>query len=291
MPSPAAAAGRTGPTRAGPTWWRRYVTDVVDSVEADSARYVATTEPDRAARRTAVVLLVSAVSLTLISFLGRGRDASWLSSLLEAIGLDSLAADLASHLSTDGNPPFSRLMLWGAVSITGYVLLPVLAIRLVLRERVRDYGLRVRGIARSWKPYAVLFALALPFLVLASFSGDFQAKYPFYDLASAEAWWPYLWLWWAVYAVQFASLEFFFRGFMVHGLKQRLGISAVFVMVVPYAMIHFGKPLPEALAAILGGTVLGFLSLKTGAIWWGVALHVAVAGTMDLLALSQQGGW
>ncbi len=284
QPTPASPAGPA----AAPRWWRRYVTDVVTATEADSAAYQRATPPARSAQRTALVLVVSAVCLTLISFLGRGRDADWLVTGLEWAGLDSLAGDLARHLSSDGNPAFSRLMLWAGVSVVGYVVLPVLAVRLVLRERLRDFGLRVSGVARSWKPYAALFAVALPFILLASLAGEFQARYPFYDLAPAEAWWPYLWLWWAAYALQFAALEFFFRGFMVHGLKQRLGIGAVFVMVVPYTMIHFGKPLPEALAAILGGTILGFLSLKTGAIWWGVALHIAVAGSMDLLALAHQ---
>jgi membrane protease YdiL (CAAX protease family) len=64
---------------------------------------------------------------------------------------------------------------------------------------------------------------------------------------------------------------------------------AVFVMIVPYNMIHFQKPGLEALAAILGGLVLGSLSLKTRSIWWGAMLHLAVAGTMDVLSLVQRG--
>ncbi len=98
-----------------------------------------------------------------------------------------------------------------------------------------------------------------------------------------------MYAWWALYALQFVALEFFFRGFMVHGLKWRLGYAAIFVMVVPYNMIHFGKPLAEAIGAILGGVTLGTLSLKTRSVWWGAALHIAVAATMDLLALWHKG--
>jgi membrane protease YdiL (CAAX protease family) len=60
-------------------------------------------------------------------------------------------------------------------------------------------------------------------------------------------------------------------------------------MIVPYNMIHYGKPMPEALVAIVGGLVLGSLSLKTRSIWWGAALHCAIAATMDLLALWHAG--
>ena len=37
------------------------------------------------------------------------------------------------------------------------------------------------------------------------------------------------------------------------------------------------------------GIILGFMSLKTRSIWLGAAVHVAVALSMDLLALSQKG--
>ena len=54
-------------------------------------------------------------------------------------------------------------------------------------------------------------------------------------------------------------------------------------------MIHFAKPPLEAFSAIIGGTVLGFLSLKTKSVWWGAALHISIAAAMDLLALGQRG--
>jgi uncharacterized protein len=76
----------------------------------------------------------------------------------------------------------------------------------------------------------------------------------------------------------------------VHTLKRDLGAHAVFVAVVPYCMIHFQKPLPEALGAIVAGIILGTLSLRTGSVLGGAAVHVAVALTMDVLALAQKAG-
>jgi hypothetical protein len=60
-------------------------------------------------------------------------------------------------------------------------------------------------------------------------------------------------------------------------------------MVVPYVMIHFSKPYLEACGAIVAGTVLGSLSMKTGSIWAGFLIHSTVAILMDLLALERQG--
>jgi membrane protease YdiL (CAAX protease family) len=60
-------------------------------------------------------------------------------------------------------------------------------------------------------------------------------------------------------------------------------------MLAPYCMIHFGKPWPEAAAALPAGLVLGTLALGTRSIASGVVLHVTVALGMDLMALAQQG--
>lgn len=251
MDEPAAPAlSRT----VGARLWREYVTDVRAGADAR-------VRPGPAAdRRAVVILLTTAVALTCAEFLAR-RDRG----------------------------PLGGLAVWAVVTIGCYVVPPVLVIRVVFGERVRDFGLRVRGIGAHWRPYAVLFAVAFPFVVVASFGEGFQDKYPFLDLAPGESSWPDLPAWWALYWAQFAALEFFFRGFLVHGLAPRFGWTSVFVMVVPYNMIHFDKPMTEALAAIVGGTVLGALSLKTRSIWWGAALHVAIAATMDVCALVHAG--
>ena len=76
---------------------------------------------------------------------------------------------------------------------------------------------------------------------------------------------------------------------MIHGLKHRLGYMAVYVMAVPYNMLHFGKPALEALAAIAGAIVLGSLSLRSRSVWWGAWLHISIAATMDIAALIHKG--
>lgn len=249
-----------------PGWWTTYVTEVTETVETESERYVASTPRRLVAFRTVTVLVVSAVTLLFINTARGGEP--WLSPT---------------------NAEFGHLVRWSLVSIFGYVVLPVLTIKLILKGRIRDFGFRFRGIGSSWKVYLLLYGLSIPFILFASTQANFLDTYPFYTLSPEEAFWPYLWLWWGLYAVQFAALEFFFRGFMVHGLKLRMGVTSVFVMVVPYVMIHFAKPPLEALSAVVGGTVLGYLSLKTNSVWWGAGVHIAIAATMDLLALGSAG--
>ncbi len=76
---------------------------------------------------------------------------------------------------------------------------------------------------------------------------------------------------------------------MLHGLKHRYGHGAIWVMLIPYVMIHFTKPPAEAAGAVSAGTVLGVLSLRSGSILGGVLIHVSVAWMMDLMSLWQRG--
>ena len=123
----------------------------------------------------------------------------------------------------------------------------------------------------------------LPAVIIASHTPSFRHTYPFYRLANRSGF--DLWAWEALYAAQFVSLEFFFRGFILQGLRRALGSNAIFVMIVPYCMIHYGKPLPETLGAIGAGLILGTLAMRTKSIWGGVLIHIGVAMTMDVLAL------
>ena len=124
-------------------------------------------------------------------------------------------------------------------------------------------------------------------VAVVSRSPEFTNYYPFYKGANLS--WADFLGWELMYAAQFFALEFFFRGFFIHGLKDVLGRQAIFAMVVPYVMIHFGKPFPETLGAILAGSVLGLVSLRTGSIAGGVLVHVGVAWTMDLGSLLFRG--
>src|SRR5262249_17138692 len=112
---------------------------------------------------------------------------------------------------------------------------------------------------------------------------DFGSYYPFYKQASRSyADWA---MWEAIYFMQFFALELFFRGWMLAALRPTLGAAAIFVMAVPYCMIHYGKPYLEAHAAIVAGVVLGSLAMRTRSIYAGFLVHITVAFLMDFLAL------
>ncbi|MGK3992211.1 CPBP family glutamic-type intramembrane protease [Sorangium sp. So ce1024] len=269
--------------------WQEYVIDLRDRLDAEAALYRSTTPPGEVSLRIAGVLLTVIGVLTFVRFAGNEHDTRWMVQGLRAVGLDDLAARLHDALNTSPDRRFHQRIVWAVARVTGYLVPTLLVARLVLRDPIRTLGLRVRGTARHMSVYALFFVVMAPVLYIASLSPAFQAKYPYYKLARGEALWPWLWGWEALYAAQFVALEFFYRGFFLHGLRRALGHASIFVMMVPYTMIHFGKPLPETLGSVLAGFILGTVSLKSGSIWGGCAIHVAVATSMDLLSLWHQG--
>jgi hypothetical protein len=180
------------------------------------------------------------------------------------------------------------LSFWVATRALGFVVVPALAIRLLLRQRLREYGLAAQDLPAHLKLYGALFVAVLPLLAVAGLRPEFLAYYPFYRYA-ADSWFDLL-VWEALYAFQFFCVEFFFRGFLLVAPFRSLGSHAVPAAMLPYCMVHFTKPLLEVLGAIPAGLILGVLALHARSIWGGVLLHVAVAWSMDLLAILRTTG-
>src|SRR5258708_23360926 len=103
-----------------------------------------------------VVFVTAAVALSCAHFLSDGTQPGWLESVLRAFGLRGLASRLHDGLLVSQHRDFNQLAFWAVVVITFYVVPAILVIRFVFRERVRDYGLRFRGIGPHVRAYAVL---------------------------------------------------------------------------------------------------------------------------------------
>jgi membrane protease YdiL (CAAX protease family) len=182
-----------------------------------------------------------------------------------------------------------RLVYWAVITILFYLIIPACVIVFIFKEPLNTYGLKQKDMFHFSGVYVLLFICIFPAVFVASFTVDFQNTYPYSSPINLKGKMPYLLVWECFYVVQFFAVEFFYRGFIIHGLKKQLGISSVWVMVPPYCMIHFGKPLPDCVGSIFAGIVLGVMSYRTGSIWLGAAIHIAVALSMDLLSLFHKG--
>ena len=209
--------------------------------------------------------------------------------VLQFVGSDSTYAQLYPPNPQAPDPYWIlRVKAWWVLWILiGSVALPAIVMACQPGNRLRDCNLSFRGFAQHFWIYVLLFVLVSPVIWLVSLTPEFYNYYPMYAQAGRS--WADLLMWEGMYAGQFVAVEFFFRGFLVGGLSRYIGVLAVPVSVMPYMMIHFSKPWPEAAGAIFAGLILGWLASKLKSIWGGVCLHCAVAVSMDLLALSHKG--
>jgi membrane protease YdiL (CAAX protease family) len=266
-----------------PVLWRLF-RDTWKELDDDATKWRAVlAEEGRFDPRPLVALAMCAVILTLQEYYG-GR------AFFDQSIRPALARFDASHpraiklLKYDELYGFSW---WVLARVVGYAVLPFSAWKLFFpQDSLLDMGLRTRGFFKHMWIYGSFLAVVLPILLFVSRQPDFGSYYPFYK-GSSRSWYDLL-LWEAMYFAQFFALEMFFRGFWLGALRRSLGSGAIFAMIVPYCMIHYGKPFLEANGAIVAGIALGSVSMKTKSIYQGFLVHVTVAGLMDWLALSQR---
>lgn len=255
-------------------------------VEVEKQREEYMSENTSLDRKAIWISVITAFSLTMIYYFGRYSN---FRTFLQGLGaVDALkATDNAIYSSASSNLP--ELAYWVMMLFVFYFVVPALVVKLVFKEKLANYGLTFRGAFKDYYLYILMLIVMVPLVLYFSTTKAFQAKYPFVDFNAGYPIMSDLLKWELLYCLQFFALEFFFRGFMLHGLKKRMGFYSIFVMMIPYCMIHFGKPVQETLAAIVAGIVLGCVSLKSGSIVLGCLVHMSVGLAMDVASLWQKG--
>ena len=177
--------------------------------------------------------------------------------------------------------PYYYWFLTGAVVL---LLLPALVVNFGIKQRIRDYGFRLSHGKLGWGLALGAWVLMIPCIILAlQLFPAFQVKYPLCKLAGSR--WQLFIPYELAYGVYMFAWEFFFRGFMLFGLERKFGNNSILIQTIPFAVMHYGKPFPEAIGSIFAGVLLGVVALETRSFIYGAALHWFVAVTMDVLAV------
>ena len=251
----------------------RQILRALDEIDTASPSY--TLSRPAALRRVVWVLACVSVSLLILHYAKFSNNLQLL--------LDSLDPSYWPRLAAAGWLELCGYLWWTLCHFLTFIVVPFLVIVFGFKQSVLDFGWRWNQVSEHWRGYLLLLSPILVFVVMVSFGEDFVNHYPFYDNAG-RSWLDFL-LWELLYMSQFVFLEFFFRGFMLNALRPALGANAIWVMCVPYMMIHLPKLALEATGAILFGLFLGILALQSRSIWGGVLVHAGVALSMDVAAL------
>lgn len=160
-------------------------------------------------------------------------------------------------------------------------LIPMLTVRLGFRESLSEYGLQIG----DWRFGLPVLALGMALFIIISYASSldpaFQAEYPLSRGAGDS--WRHLLVHEAGYGFYYFGFEFLFRGFMLFGLRQKMGDwNAILIQTLASTLIHIGKPFMETLSAILGGIIFGVYVLRCRSIYYQLIWHWTLGTTLNL---------
>lgn len=158
-----------------------------------------------------------------------------------------------------------------------YFMLPLISIGVVLRRNPLDFGLRP-GRYKIWG-FHLLAALPIIFgiIYLLAAGADVQRYYHTKHFNPAN----YM----VDAGIRLFAWEFLFRGFMLFGLKDRLKEAAILVQMIPFALLHLGKPETETISCIVSGIYFGYVCYRGGAFWPAFILHVFINYSIKFLTI------
>ncbi len=174
-------------------------------------------------------------------------------------------------------------LFWFIGDFLSYFVIPVLIIKFFFKERIKDYGISFGDYKTGFKITLIFLVIMLPLVWLASTFPEFNKTYP--HLSSAKESWKIFFVFEAGMFIYMFSWEFIWRGFMLFGLKDKFGYYAVLIQMIPFLILHNGKPAPETFGAIIAGIALGILALRTNSIFYCVLTHMSVMFSIDLISV------
>jgi Type II CAAX prenyl endopeptidase Rce1-like len=165
-----------------------------------------------------------------------------------------------------------------------FIVPAIIALHFYFEGKAKLYFIKK---TKTLAPYLVLLLCMLPLLLVASQMHSFELVYPrSKDVAAAlgiNATPVHYLLFESSYALDFITIELFFRGLLIATLSRVLGVHAIVPVALFYFSIHLGKPMMEAISSFFGGLILGAVSYETKSIWGGWLVHCGIALLMELL--------
>jgi len=235
--------------------------------------------------RVWIVLFSSAISLWAVHYLKFTTTFYMVIKSLEDI-FDIQNHSLFNYLTTHYYSELFTYIWWGFWHYLFFLIVPMLIIKYLFKQKLSYYGWQIGNLYSHKALYLSIMIFLIAIVYIVSLNGDFSNFYPFYNQAHRSIF-DFI-AWEIIYLAQFVAIEFFFRGFILNGLKVPFGSLSIVVMIVPYMMIHLPKLPLEAFGALFFGILLGLLSFASRSIFGGVLLHICIALTLDISAIIQK---
>lgn len=152
-----------------------------------------------------------------------------------------------------------------------YIIFPAFTILIILRKNPLDFGLRL-GNCKLWGFYvAITVLIAIPVLYVGSLFysvGQYYIKpFDYYNFFTQMV--PLLFAW-----------EYMLRGFLLFGLKEKFKEASILIQMVPFVLLHIGKPEIEILMCIPMGLWFGYIAYRGKSFWPAFITHTFINFTL-----------
>lgn len=170
---------------------------------------------------------------------------------------------------------------------TGDTLLALLPsfiiIHFVFKEKISEFGFKIG----DWKfglKFSLIFILFMSVILwFVTSSQEFIIKYPLLTSVKYSA------TTFLVYEIgmlfYLIGWEFTWRGFMLFGLEKKFGFYSIFFQMIPFTILHFGKPFLETIGSIPGAIAFGILALRTRSFYYCVIVHFSIMFVIDTISI------
>lgn len=189
---------------------------------------------------------------------------------------------LYNFFSNNGNADLYEFLYWFISDFLVLFIFPVIIIKYFLKEKLNDYGITL-GDFKIGAFYSVFFIVVmLPLVWIATSQQSFILTYPLLERARSS--WKIFFIFELATILYLFAWEFIWRGYMLFGLKQKFGIYSIFIQMIPFVILHNGKPSSETFGAIIGALLLGMLAFRTKSIYYCVISHAGIMFSIDLIS-------
>jgi uncharacterized protein len=169
-----------------------------------------------------------------------------------------------------------------AVFFVLMLVIPAAYMKFKMNANFAEFGLGLGNVKAGLKLLAICIPIILVVLYFGTDSPDVRSEYPLAKSLHRQHE-MIIWYHLAYVALYYVAWEFFFRGFLLFGLKDRFGVfNAILIQTIASCLIHLGKPASETIGAIFIGILFGIFAYRTRSIWYVFILHIIMGLSTDL---------
>ena len=163
-------------------------------------------------------------------------------------------------------------------------MVPVLSIKIIFKKKLKDFGIQIGNYKFGLISVAIFFAVMLPVVWIVSSSETFALTYPQGGPTLRENILLFL-LFELCIVIYMLGWEFLWRGYCLFGLFKIFGYYAIFIQMIPFYILHKGKPDIELLASIFAGIILGIQAYRSKSFIYSWLIHSLVMISIDSISV------